>query len=204
MTQRNIKNLKLDGGWLCQNFINTVHDRTVPDPYEYLGSYLELIEWVQKTKALPEPDIDDLKHISEKDEQAAKTTLAEIITTREMLHKIFKAIAHGNTPESSLNKNFNTVLSKSLSKTNLVFSDPYTVERQWNKNPEMDKPLYPVMQSAYDLLISDKLDRVKECSACGWLFLDKSKNNSRRWCDMQTCGSAVKAKKYYRKKKQRQ
>jgi predicted RNA-binding Zn ribbon-like protein len=59
--------------------------------------------------------------------------------------------------------------------------------------------LEPVIQSAADLLISGNLDRLKRCSnpMCGWLYYDTSKNNSRRWCCMKTCGNRAKANKFY-------
>ena len=64
------------------------------------------------------------------------------------------------------------------------------------------KLLGPVVWSAAELLTSGKTDQVKCCASetCGWLFLDNTKNHSRRWCDMADCGSHAKAKRYYRKK----
>ncbi|MGH7701051.1 MAG: CGNR zinc finger domain-containing protein [Gemmatimonadales bacterium] len=42
---------------------------------------------------------------------------------------------------------------------------------------------------------------MKSCPSCGWFFLDASKNRSRRWCSMATCGSSAKARRYYRRRK---
>jgi len=55
--------------------------------------------------------------------------------------------------------------------------------------------LGPIALAAVDLLRSDMLARVKMCPQddCHWLFLDTSKNGSRRWCDMATCGNRAKA-----------
>ncbi|HXO42658.1 MAG TPA: CGNR zinc finger domain-containing protein, partial [Thermoanaerobaculia bacterium] len=55
--------------------------------------------------------------------------------------------------------------------------------------------------SAAELLTSDKWRRVRECagSDCTWLFLDRSRNRSRRWCAMQTCGNRAKARRHYRR-----
>jgi hypothetical protein len=51
------------------------------------------------------------------------------------------------------------------------------------------------------LLTSDDLSSVRECAAnwCDWLFLDNSRNQSRRWCDMKICGNRTKASRYYRR-----
>jgi len=57
-----------------------------------------------------------------------------------------------------------------------------------------------VARSAAELLTSDNVDRVRECEddrGCGYLFIDQSKNRSRRWCSMESCGNRAKARRYY-------
>jgi predicted RNA-binding Zn ribbon-like protein len=62
---------------------------------------------------------------------------------------------------------------------------------------------------AADLLASpDDLARVRVCAGseaggCGWLFLDRTKARTRRWCSMQDCGNRAKARRYYAKVKSR-
>ena len=53
-----------------------------------------------------------------------------------------------------------------------------------------------VARAAYDLLTGDHLARVKVCAGCHWLFLDQSKNGSRRWCSMEDCGTSAKMRRY--------
>jgi predicted RNA-binding Zn ribbon-like protein len=60
-----------------------------------------------------------------------------------------------------------------------------------------------IVEAAVALLVSDAMLRVKSCPTCGWLFLDVSKNRSRRWCSMNTCGAVAKARRYYRRLKER-
>jgi predicted RNA-binding Zn ribbon-like protein len=64
--------------------------------------------------------------------------------------------------------------------------------------------LWPIARSAASLLTSPQLTRVRECAGhpCGWLFLDHSKNGSRRWCDMADCGNRAKARRYRARKKE--
>jgi predicted RNA-binding Zn ribbon-like protein len=68
---------------------------------------------------------------------------------------------------------------------------------------ELDRMLWPVARSAADTLTSGDLKRVRRCArqGCDWLFVDTSKNRSRRWCSMSMCGSRVKAGRYYRRVK---
>jgi predicted RNA-binding Zn ribbon-like protein len=55
-----------------------------------------------------------------------------------------------------------------------------------------------VAWAAFDLLRGSELDRLKQCPPedCRWLFLDRSKNGSRRWCEMATCGNRAKARRH--------
>jgi predicted RNA-binding Zn ribbon-like protein len=66
--------------------------------------------------------------------------------------------------------------------------------------------LYPIVKSAADLLVSAQLDRIRVCAdpQCGWLFLDSSRNRSRRWCSMDTCGNRAKARRFYKRHQQNQ
>jgi predicted RNA-binding Zn ribbon-like protein len=58
-----------------------------------------------------------------------------------------------------------------------------------------------IVEAAVALLLSDAIAQVKSCPGCGWLFLDATKNHSRRWCRMSDCGARAKARRYYRRRK---
>jgi predicted RNA-binding Zn ribbon-like protein len=72
---------------------------------------------------------------------------------------------------------------------------------EWDQaNSGLDRVLWPVAWSAAELLTQGPLERIRECpgqDTCGWLFLDLSKNASRRWCDMRVCGNRAKARRHY-------
>jgi predicted RNA-binding Zn ribbon-like protein len=55
--------------------------------------------------------------------------------------------------------------------------------------------------SALSLLAPGTAERLKICPNCGWLFMDKSRNASRLWCDMAVCGNRRKASRHYSRKK---
>ena len=77
---------------------------------------------------------------------------------------------------------------------------------RWAEDPSaLDSFLWPVVRSAAELLTSPDLERAGECHnpTCGWLYLDTSKNHSRRWCDMASCGNTAKAHSFYQRKRQR-
>jgi predicted RNA-binding Zn ribbon-like protein len=55
--------------------------------------------------------------------------------------------------------------------------------------------------SALSLMSQDNLRRLRICRNCDWLFLDRSRNGSRLWCDMAVCGNRQKARRHYRRRK---
>jgi len=62
---------------------------------------------------------------------------------------------------------------------------------------DRDRITGPIAWAAFDLLRGDELSRLKQCPPddCRWLFIDRTKNGSRRWCDMGTCGNRAKKRK---------
>jgi predicted RNA-binding Zn ribbon-like protein len=67
---------------------------------------------------------------------------------------------------------------------------------KWALGEDLAGVLWPVAHSAIELLISGPLGRVKGCAGCNWLFVDESKNRSRRWCSMEECGTHAKMRRY--------
>ena len=67
----------------------------------------------------------------------------------------------------------------------------------------LERPLWPVARSAAELLTSAKLGRVKVCGGegCGWMFLDESRNASRKWCESRDCGNRERVRQYLARKK---
>ena len=76
------------------------------------------------------------------------------------------------------------------------------IEREWTSTADgLQQVLFAVLTSAAELLASDRVRRVRECASadCTWLFVDESRNRSRRWCEMRACGNRMKARRHYYK-----
>ena len=85
-----------------------------------------------------------------------------------------------------------------------MHKDSDRIEREWTSEADgLQKVLFTVLASAAELLASDRLGRIRECGAadCTWLFVDESRNRSRRWCDMTACGNRMKARRHYQRAK---
>lgn len=203
MEERSIDTMTLDGGWLCLDFINTVHDRSVEEPFDYISDYRKLLEWSLKVESLSVSEKKRLEKNAKADRKKANREHENVIKARGVLYDFFLPIAQNKTPADNSQAEFNSLLRQTMSQIELKLEDHFEVSQGWKNRSDLAYPLYPVIKSAYDLLTMDKLDRVKECGACGWLFLDQSKNKSRKWCSMESCGSNVKAKRYYYRNKKK-
>ncbi len=204
-SDKSVETLTIDGGWLSLDFINTVSDRNETPMFNYLSSYLHVLEWSVKVKILNSDEALQLKELAAREPINSAKSWIRVLEIREMLFRLFQKIITGDKPDDKDQDLFNKWLSKSRSKNKIDFGNPSHLLCSWDIRPgDFDLPLYPIIKSTYDLLLSEKLDRVKECSACGWLFLDKSKNKSRKWCKMDTCGSQEKSKNYYHRKKEQE
>jgi predicted RNA-binding Zn ribbon-like protein len=70
------------------------------------------------------------------------------------------------------------------------------------RSPDQKTLEAATVRSALRLLAQSETERLKICGHCGWLFIDRSKNRSRIWCDMAVCGNRTKAARHYRRKKE--
>ncbi|HET9393662.1 MAG TPA: ABATE domain-containing protein [Candidatus Rubrimentiphilum sp.] len=195
---RSPKDLPLFGGVLCLDFVNSLDWRGRAEPEEYLHTYADLLEWAVGAGALTQAQARPLHDAFTKREAAA--ALQRAIEFREAAYRVLRAaLARKSAPDADLRR-INSVTAQArggsqIRQTRQGFS--------WNlpegKNPDI--PLSAVALSLSDLLTGDDLQHVRLCGGpeCGWLFLDTSKNQKRRWCSMQGCGNRAKARRHYSK-----
>ena len=86
-------------------------------------------------------------------------------------------------------------ITDAMAHSELVLDD-HKYQLHWPVIMRLDSMLWPVAVAAVELLTSPQLSRVKKCAGCPWVFLDQSKNLSRRWCVMQGCGTHEKMVRY--------
>lgn len=196
-----IDTMHLDGGYLCLDFINTVHSRTETPIRDYLLTYEDVLRWTNRTGILSKKEQKYLSDYAADHPDRAKKAFKKIINAREALFTLFGAIAEDRKPAIDSIEIFNRLLTKALVHVKLVpAKDKMQVVWEQGSDPLM-LPLWMAVKSAYDILIEEPQDRIKACPSCYWLFLDKTKNNKRRWCNSLTCGSIDKASRYYYRKK---
>lgn len=196
-----IAGIALDGGRLCLDFVNSVHDRKSHPMRDYLHNILDLIGWGERAGIIEESRAGELEAAALGGREEADRFFEGAMALREMLYRIFYGIIQREAADKQDLSRFNEVLGEYLSFIKIV-QDPAGFKRKWDlPRADLRWLLAPLIIDAYDFLLSDKLGRLKECPNCGWLFQDTTKNGKRRWCSMQACGSNVKALKWYYRNK---
>ncbi len=195
---------KTSGNWLCLDFTHTLDDRYSSHPRELLGSYHDLVFWSQYVHILKDEQAQRLFEEAASRPAEASAALKRAIDVREVIYRVFLAIAEGVAPEEVDLISLNAALAEALSHACIVSRGGSFVLDWAGKEDALDVILWEAMRSAADLLTTEELSAVRACAAedCRWLFLDTSKNRSRRWCDMKTCGNRNKAHRHYERKKQ--
>ena len=170
--------LKLLGGAPALDFVNTIDPRFGPDAFDRLDSPSAVAEWA-RLAGLPRGRVGDFDRA---------------LTLRDALDRIFRAVARGKRPPGRALGALREEYVAAISTGRLVRANG---GYRWR----VDSILWPVLESAIELLDSPALARVKECPAddCGWLFLDGSRNATRRWCSMDGCGAKAKMRRYRRR-----
>ncbi len=200
METRSIRTLRLIGGWLCLDFSNTLGMHASKQGSEFLRSYFDLAEWSNYAGIATDEEERSLLNEAEKSPKEAEDVLQEAKELREIIFRIFSSIAKNTVPQEKDISLFNKKLSRMMRQSKLEIAESGI---EWNVKGNinsLDWPLSAVIHSAFMLLTSDEWDKVKMCAderGCGWLFIDYSKNKSRRWCDMEDCGNLAKQKRFY-------
>jgi len=194
---------ELSGGRLCLDFANTVSKRPSDHPEELLNSYGDLVSWSQQAGLAAEREVRALLQGAKRHPATAAAVLERAIALREAIYRIFSAVAGERAARASDLATLNAALAEALPRLGIV-PKGNRFAWEWTANGQrLDRMLWPVTQSAADLLTSRELPQVRECEAqnCGWLFMDRSRNRSRRWCDMKVCGNRAKARRHYERKR---
>jgi predicted RNA-binding Zn ribbon-like protein len=195
---------KLLGGYLCLDFANTADWHASDQPEELLTSYAEFVSWSQQGDVLTEKQAKRLLRQAADRPEEAMAVLKRAIALREAIYEIFAAVAREQSPQAPDLTALNTALSEMLARSQIAPTETGFGWQWAGEEDALDRPLWSIARSAADLLTSDELQRVGQCAddrGCGWLFLDTSRNHTRRWCDIKDCGNRAKAHRHYERKR---
>jgi len=165
-------------GIACLDFANTVVYRTLPDRREdRLGTLANLSAWLAAAGL----------------GKGRASTLREAISLRETIDGLFRGIAAGNPLPSEIWPTFISHYARIAAAHSVEPSPQGLIAHTAD-------PFFAIAHSALALALSPSASRVKICGGCGWLFIDRTRNASKKWCISAMCGSRDKARRYYARK----
>jgi predicted RNA-binding Zn ribbon-like protein len=174
--------LRLVGGDPALDLANTL-DGSVEEPIESLVDYGDLVDWALYAGVIEEPIAGD-----------HPAALARVHRLRAVVYDVFLAVASREEPDAADLAELAAFAAEAAAHARLVPAGPGFAFAWDGDDP--DRILWPLASSALDLLRAGPLDRVKRCHQCRWLFIDTSRNRSRRWCSMDECGVRIKMRRY--------
>jgi predicted RNA-binding Zn ribbon-like protein len=197
----------LSGGDLALDFVNTVGGMRGVAPKERLHGYGDLVAFGRQSGALSPAQAGALGAEARRHAESAAAALEAAKSFREALYRLFLAVAEGRPPEHADVEALNAALARALPHRRLV-ERAGRWELAWDEAPALDAVLWPVADAAAALLTSPDLSRVRVCGMCeedecSWLFMDRTKARTKRWCSMEACGNRAKARRHYRKVKRK-
>ncbi len=191
---------------LCLDFSNTLHDRGTSTPRDHFSTYSDLVRWSQAAGILLPEETQILLEEAVHYPVEATLVLQEAIVLRETMYRIFSAIVREVAPVTADMQALNAAYAEAMSRACIVQKGDGFVW-DWNgKETALERMMWDIVRSAAELLVSEELSLMRECAGedCGWLFLDTSKNHSRRWCDMKSCGNRAKVGRHYERTRRKQ
>ncbi|MFI4921148.1 MAG: CGNR zinc finger domain-containing protein [Gammaproteobacteria bacterium] len=196
-----LERIELIGGLPCLDFINSVSDHAGPTPTERLLSYADLMSWSERCALIGGSERARFTALAHEDPRAAAAALKAVLRFREAAFRMFVAVAGEGLPADEDLAEVNRAVKKAQAELELVpvAGHFHLAWRETGAGPE--QILWRLARAVVDLMTSDDLLTLRVCAgdACGWLFLDKSRNHLRRWCSMSDCGNRAKAREFYKR-----
>ena len=182
---------------LALDFANTESGRGFPSHENHLREAEHVAQWLKHAKALPAEDADWLKGEVSKRADLAADLMTQAIALREAIHDIGAALGRRSKPPAASLADLSAVHARCVAKASLA---PGVLSCRWRwsvRAAPVEAALGPIALAAVKLFTEGDLHRIRECDghACGWLFYDRSKNNRRRWCEMEVCGNRAKQRR---------
>ena len=194
--------IELSGGALALDFANTVGGTHVRPTHDHLRDYGDIVRFAALAGGVDTSTARRLAQRAERDPGRAAAVYELGIALRESIWGVFSALASGEVPREADLDLIGDAAASGAARSRLVYDRDGIGWSLPSDGDDLERPLWEVARSAADLLTSDERDRIKECASetCEWVFLDQSRNRSRRWCDMSDCGNRAKARRFHAKK----
>jgi len=187
---RPIAAIRLDGGRLCIEFVNTIHDRFAPQLEDYIATPERYLEWAKRSGAITPEEAGGLLRFAENPAPLMK----EVRALRDALYRLLLAQAD-RVPLPADALHLQNMWLKSARQSEMLCENGALIFHA--ERGDLRAPLKRIALDLVDTFADARSGKLKlrlcaNRESCGWLFADTSKNGRRRWCAMETCGTISK------------
>jgi len=192
----------LDGGHPGLDFANTLEGRHDNRIEERIPDYQALLAFAAATELIDRETRERLIRDAGARPHEAASVHAAARALREALFAAASALVGARDPDPADLR----VISRAGAAAHAAGAFIQNGEGfrwSWERaTTRLELPYWQLADAALDLLGHEDLSRLRVCAAddCDWLFLDDTRNRSRKWCDMSTCGNRAKVARYRRRR----
>jgi len=187
---------KFVGGQAALDLVNTADWPSAGPVLDRLSEYGRLLEWAAEAGVLGAASGGRLRKLAAANPAAAERALERCRELRRVLHRCVVALVSGRGAAATLER-LDPYLHEALAHLVLEPGGPGSTGARagWSGLDEsLEGPMWPVVWDAVQLFLSPEAERLRVCGgeSCGWVYVDRSRNGLRRWCEMDTCGTTAK------------
>lgn len=193
--------LDLVGGLPCLDFANTAGGHTKIREVERIPTFQDAVNWALYAEILSGSEARAVLGLAKGKPQEAARQLREMHAFREALHRSVSAIAGGRPVEPKDFAQVRSVITKAVSMAEIAGSDEAFTWSLGTEAAGIGTLLGRVALSAHDMLTREKPSQLRQCERCTWLFIDRTKNQKRRFCRQDACGNKARAERFYNRQR---
>lgn len=192
-----VRRMELVGGHVALDFVNTLGGPPDRGDDEYLFEYLDLLTWLVRAGLLPPGRHRDIRQIAEEASVEAARVFEDVRRLRGSVDHILRCRLSAETAEDV---HLNVVRSAYAQAVQHATMEEHagSYRLSWNTTdtPTLRWPLWVIAAACLDLLAGGPFELLRRCEHCRWIFLDHSRNHTRRWCSMNSCGAIIKMRRH--------
>lgn len=196
-TSRHAASFLFLGNRLWLDFLNT-HIKQNDEWVDLLSNFTDLIRWLEEAQILNHSEAQlAMSRWSASSEREEIVQQARAFRT--VLQTGVEKITRAEPITGEIISSINSILHNHCRSLELAFDGDKLVSRYVGKITEPLHLLAPIAESAAQSLSGDDQTLTRKCNnpTCVLHFHDTTKNHTRRWCNMETCGNRIKAATYY-------
>jgi len=190
------RGIEMIAGDLALDFANTVGWHAREKPVEHLETYADFIQWARRAGVVTTPQATEMSRQADGAPAVGERALEQARRLRETIYRVFSGLALGKKPAAG----DLAELMRRVARATAAGTPEWrrgSVNLVWD-HADLDWPLHPIALAAGALLSSPQRDRLRQCGndPCGWLFMDATRNRSRRWCTSAECGNQTRVRRF--------